>query len=173
MNVHLMVLYKLYVFCSDMKFKMAATAGLSLTLDPMGKMFQNASSLKPNCPGMIIGNWSSMKFLFFMPIENPRWLPPQVIVLTQTMWGKYRNIFFSEAIALIEPKLCINHWKVLYKLCVFYVDRNSKMTTTAGHSFYIGPIGSFYYQVNDTGSWEPLVSVSYQYAGVYNLCLLT
>jgi hypothetical protein len=34
----------LKVFCSDMKFKMAATAGLSLTLDPMGKMFQNASS---------------------------------------------------------------------------------------------------------------------------------
>ena len=47
MNVHWMVLYKLYVFCNDMKFKMAATAGLSLTLDPMGKMFQNASSLKP------------------------------------------------------------------------------------------------------------------------------
>jgi hypothetical protein len=42
-----MALYKLYVFCSGMKFKMAATAGLSLTLDPMGKMFQNASSLKP------------------------------------------------------------------------------------------------------------------------------
>jgi hypothetical protein len=31
------------------------------------------------------------------------------------------------------------------------------MTTTAGHSFYIRPIGSFYNQVNDTGSWEPLV----------------
>jgi hypothetical protein len=46
-----------------MKSKMVATAGLSLTLDPMGKMFQNAK-----------------------------------------------------------------------------VDRNSKMTTTAGHSFYIGPI---------------------------------
>jgi hypothetical protein len=43
----LMVLYKPYVFCSGMKFKMAATTGLSLTLDPMGKMFQNASSLKP------------------------------------------------------------------------------------------------------------------------------
>jgi hypothetical protein len=38
---------KFYVFCSDMKFKMAATAGHSLTLDPMGKMFQNTSSLKP------------------------------------------------------------------------------------------------------------------------------
>jgi hypothetical protein len=32
---------------------------------------------------------------FFMPIGNPR----------RTIWGKYRNIFFSEAIALIEPKL--------------------------------------------------------------------
>jgi hypothetical protein len=40
MNVHWMVLYKFYVFCSNMKFKMAATAGLNLTLDPMGKMFQ-------------------------------------------------------------------------------------------------------------------------------------
>jgi hypothetical protein len=123
-------------------------------LDPMGKMFQNASSLKPllkpNCPGIII--WR-----FFMPIRNLRWLQPQVIVLTQDHMGKYRNIFFFEAIALIEPKLWINHWKVLYKLRVFYVDRNSKMTTTAGHSFYIGPICSFYNQVNDTGSWEPLV----------------
>jgi hypothetical protein len=50
-----------------------------------------------------------------MPIRNPRWLPPQVIVLTQDHMGKYRNIFFFEAIALIEPNLCINHWKVLYK----------------------------------------------------------
>jgi hypothetical protein len=64
--------------------KMAATAGLSLILDPMGKMFQNASSLKPlgqlkpNCPGMIIGR-SSTNFLFFMPIGNPRWPPPQDI----------------------------------------------------------------------------------------------
>ena len=84
MNVHWMVLYNLKVFCSDMKLKMAATAGLSLTLDPMVKMFQNASSLKPlgqlkpNCPGMIIGR-SSTNFMFFMPIGNPRWLPPQYI----------------------------------------------------------------------------------------------
>jgi hypothetical protein len=53
--------------------------------DPMGKMFQNASSLKPlgqlkpDCPGMIIGR-SSTKCVFFMPIGNPRWPPPQVIV---------------------------------------------------------------------------------------------
>ena len=73
MNVYWMVLYKLYAFCSDMKFKMAATAGLSLTLDPMGRMFQNTSSLKPlgqlkpNCPGMFIG-WSSTNSTFFVPI---------------------------------------------------------------------------------------------------------
>jgi hypothetical protein len=30
--------------------------------------------------------------------------------------------------------------------------RDHLMTTTAGHSFYIGPIVFFYYQVNDTGS---------------------
>jgi hypothetical protein len=77
-NVHWMVLYNLKVFCSDMKFKMAATAGLSLTLNPMGKMFQNASSLKPNCSGMIIGR-PSTKCLFYMPIGNPRWPPPQYI----------------------------------------------------------------------------------------------
>jgi hypothetical protein len=29
-----------------------------LPLDPMGKMFQSASSLKTNCPGMIIGRFS-------------------------------------------------------------------------------------------------------------------
>jgi hypothetical protein len=72
-SVHWMDLYNLKVFCSDMKFKMAATAGLSLTLNPMGKMFQNASSLKPlgqlkpNCPGMIIGR-SSANYPFFMLI---------------------------------------------------------------------------------------------------------
>jgi hypothetical protein len=84
MNVHWMVLCKLCVFCSDMKFKMAATARLSLTFDPKGKMCQNASSLKqleqlkPNFPGMIIGR-SSTKFRFFMPIGNSRWPPPQYI----------------------------------------------------------------------------------------------
>ena len=73
MNVHWMVLYKLYVFCFDIKFKMAATAGLSLLLDPMGKMFQIASSLKPlgqlkpNCSGMIIGR-SSTQFTFLVSI---------------------------------------------------------------------------------------------------------
>jgi hypothetical protein len=63
---------------------MAATAGLSLTLDPMGIVSQNAYSMKPlgqfkpKCPRMIIGR-SSTKYRFFMPIGNPRWPPPQGI----------------------------------------------------------------------------------------------
>ena len=63
---------------------MAATAVLNLTFDPMGKVSQNISSLKPlgqlkpNCPGMIIGR-SSTKFMLFMPIGNPRWPPLQEI----------------------------------------------------------------------------------------------
>ena len=75
---------KFMFFYADRKFEMATTAGHRLTLDPMGKMFQNASSLKPlgqlkpNCPGMIIGR-SSTNFIFFMPIGNPRWPPPQDI----------------------------------------------------------------------------------------------
>ena len=83
-NVHWMVLYKVKFFCSDIKWKMAATAGLSLTLDPIGKVSQNTSSLKPlgqlkpNCPGMIIGR-SATKFGFFMSIGNPRWPPLQEI----------------------------------------------------------------------------------------------
>jgi hypothetical protein len=60
-----------------MKFKMAATGGLRFTFGPMGKMFQNASSLKPLgqlkpiFPGMIIGR-SSTKYMFSMSIRNPR-----------------------------------------------------------------------------------------------------
>ena len=127
--------------------------------------------MNPFCAWMII-EWSLVKLVFFVMIWNPRWQPPQVIVLTQNHMGKYRTILFSEAIALIEHKLCINHWKVLYKLHVFYVDKNSKMTTTTGHSFYIGPIGSFYNQVNDTGSWEPLVYLCSPCRWVQNVFLL-
>ena len=152
MNVHWMVLYNLKVFCSDMKFKMAATAGLSLTLDPMGIMFQNASSLKPlgqlkpNCPGMIIGR-SSTKFLFFMPIGNPRWPPPQDM-------GKYSNAFFSETTNMIKAKLYMNvHWMVLYNLKVFCSDMKFKMAATAGLSLTLDPMGKMF---QNASSLKPL-----------------
>jgi hypothetical protein len=44
-NDHWKALYKFSVFYADRKSKMATTAEHRLTLDPMGKMFQNASSL--------------------------------------------------------------------------------------------------------------------------------
>jgi hypothetical protein len=125
MNVHWMVLYKLYVFCSDMKFKMAATAGLSLTLNPMGKMFQNTSSLKPlgqlkpNCTGMIIGR-SPTKFLFFYADQKFKMATTAGHRLTLDPMGKCSNAFFSETTNMIKAKLYMHvHWMILYKLYVF------------------------------------------------------
>ena len=147
MNVLWVVLYKLDVFCSDMKLKMAATAGLSLTLDPMGKMFQNASSLKPlgqlkpNCPAMIIGR-SSTKFLFFYDDRKFKMATTAGHRLTLDPMGKCSNAFFSETTNMIKAKLYMNvHWKVLYKVCVFYDDRKFKMAATAGHRLTLDPMG--------------------------------
>jgi hypothetical protein len=84
MNVHWVVLYNLKVFCSDMKFKMVATAGLSLTLDPMGKMFQNASSLKPPFMyslALIIFVVSEKKAFEYFPIGSNVNLCPAVAAI--------------------------------------------------------------------------------------------
>jgi hypothetical protein len=105
-----------------MKFKMAATAGLSLTLDPMRKMFQNASSLKalgqlkPNCLGMIIGR-SSTKFLFFCADRKSKMAATAGLRLTLDPMGKCSNAFISDTTNMIKAKLYMNvHWMVLYKL---------------------------------------------------------
>ena len=34
-----------------------------------------------------------------------------------------------------------DHWKVLYKVSVFYAGRKSKMATTAGHRLTLDPMG--------------------------------
>ena len=98
---------------------MAATAELSLTLDPMGKMFQNASSLKPlgqlkpNCPGMIIGR-SSTKFYID---RKSKMAATAIHRITLDPMGKCSNVFFSETTNMIKAKLYMNvHWMVLYKL---------------------------------------------------------
>ena len=125
MNVHWMVLYNLKVFCSDMKYKMAATAGLNLTLDPLGKMFQNASSLKPlgqlkpNCPGMIIG-WSSTNFMFLCRSEMQDGRHRNTYINIGPYGENVSKCFFSATTWTIDTKLPRNdHWKVLYKLYVF------------------------------------------------------
>jgi hypothetical protein len=35
------------------------------------------------------------------------------------------------------------NWKVLYKVCVFYADRKSKMATTVGHKLTLDPTGKY------------------------------
>jgi hypothetical protein len=42
----------------------------------------------------------------------------------------------------VETKLPMNdHWKVLYKVCVFYADQKSKMAATAIHRLTLDPMG--------------------------------
>jgi hypothetical protein len=42
---------------------------------------------------------------------------------------------------ITEPKLQKkDHWNVLYKVCVFYVDRKSKMAATAIHRLTLDPM---------------------------------
>ena len=146
MIVHWMVLYNLKVFCSDMKFKMAATAGLSLTLDPMGKMFQNASSLKPL--GTIEtklprnDHWKVLyKVSVFYADRKSKMAATAIHRLTLDPRGKCSNAFFSETTNMIKAKLYKNvHWMVLYNLKVFCSDMKFKMAATAGLSLTLDPM---------------------------------
>ena len=95
---------------------------LSLTLDPMGKMFQTASSLKPhgqlkpNCPGMIIGR-SSTKLRFFYADRKSKMAATAGNRLTLDPMGKCSNPFFLETTNQTESKLDRNvHWMALYKI---------------------------------------------------------
>jgi hypothetical protein len=101
---------------------MVATAGLSLTLDPMGKMSQNASSLKPlgqfkpNCPIMIIARSSTKLSLFYADWKS-KMAATTGHRLTLDPKGKCSNAFFSVTTNMIKSNLYMNvHWMVLYKL---------------------------------------------------------
>ena len=64
--------------------------------------------------------------------------------LTLDPIGKYSNAFFSETTNMIKAKLYMNvHWKILYKVSVFYADRKSKMATTAIHRLTLDPMGKY------------------------------
>ena len=158
MNVHWMVLYNYKVFCSDMKFKMAATAGLSLTLDPMGKMFQNASSLKPlDSWNQTAQEWSLegplQNFVFYADRKS-KMAATAGHRLTLDPMGKYSNAFFSETTNMIKAKLYMNvHWMVLYNLKVFCSDMKFKMAATAGLSLTLDPMGKMF---QNASSLKPL-----------------
>jgi hypothetical protein len=84
----------------------------------IGKMFQNASSLKPlaqlkpNFPGMIIGR-SSTHFLFFYADRKSKMAATAGHRLTLDPMGKCSNAFFSGTTNMIKLKLYMNvHWMV-------------------------------------------------------------
>ena len=84
MNVHWMVLYNIYVFCSDMKFKMTATAGLNFNIEPyvknVSKCFFSETTWTVETKLPRNDHWKVLyKVSVFMPIGNPRWPPPQDI----------------------------------------------------------------------------------------------
>jgi hypothetical protein len=64
-NVHWMVLYNLQVFCSDMKFKMAATAGLSLTCHLGFPISIKNSNLVKDIPMIIALQFGFSQFISF------------------------------------------------------------------------------------------------------------
>ena len=122
MNVHWMVLYIFYVFCSDMKFKMAATAGLRLTLDPMGgnvsKRFFSETTRKVQTKLPRNDHWKVLYKLYaFYADRKSKMAATATHRLTLDPMGKYSNAFFSETTNIIKAKLYMNvHWMVLYKL---------------------------------------------------------
>jgi hypothetical protein len=88
----------------------------------MGKVSQNASSLKPlgqfkpNCPRMIIGRFFT-KYRFFYADRKSKMAATAGNRLTLDPMGKFSNAFFSETANMIKDELIKNaHWMVLYKL---------------------------------------------------------
>jgi hypothetical protein len=90
-----------------------------------------------SCSGSHLGitiNIKNTKFVKDLPMIDAqfRYIGP---------YGKnVSKRFFSETTWTIETKLPRkDHWKVLYKIFVFYADRKSKMATTAEHRSILDP----------------------------------
>jgi hypothetical protein len=77
---------------------------------------------------LIISVFSEKKAFEYFPIGFNVNLCPAVVAILD-----FRST--------VETKLPRNdHWKVLYKLYVFYADRKSKMAATAGHRLTLDPM---------------------------------
>jgi hypothetical protein len=82
---------------------------------------------------LIIFVVSEKKAFEHFPIESNVNLCAAVVAISKR--------FFSVTTRTVETKLPRNdHWKVLYKIHVFYVDRKSKMAATAIHRLTLDPI---------------------------------
>ena len=126
MNVHWMVLYNLKIFCSDMKFKMAATAGLSLTLkfkmaataglsltwtlwENVSKCFFSETTWTVETKLPRNDHWKvPNKFFVFYADRKSKMAATAIHRLTLDPMGKYSNAFFSETTNMIKAKLYMN-----------------------------------------------------------------
>jgi hypothetical protein len=121
-----------------MKFKMAATAGFSLTLDPMGEMFQNAQ------PSWIFDRHIKQK-LCRGPSNDHSW----AVWFQLSKWFQRRRV--------LKAKLYMNvHWVVLYKFYVFRSDMKFKMAAKAGLSLTLDPMGKMYQNDHSWAVWFQL-----------------
>ena len=121
MNVHWIVLHKRYVFCSDIKFKMAATAGLSWTLDPMEKnVSKRFFSETTWTVETILPRNDHWKVLYKVSIFYAVGKSKMAAITGHSInTGPYEeNTEIYSSLKLLHW-LNLNHWKVLYKLCVF------------------------------------------------------
>ena len=104
-----MVLYKLYVFCSGMKFKMAATAGLKFNIGPYGenvsKRFFSETTWTIETKLPRNDHWKvlykfSVFYVFYAGRES-KMAATAGHRLTLDPMGKYSNAFFSETTNMI------------------------------------------------------------------------
>ena len=71
--------------------------------------------------------WKVLYIVFYVDWKS-KMATTAIHRLTLDPMGKCSNAFFSETTNMIKAKLPLNdHWKVLYKVSVFYADRKSKM----------------------------------------------
>jgi hypothetical protein len=109
---------------------MAATAMHKLTLNPMRK-----------CSNAFFSETTNMiKAKLSMSCGGGH-LEFSIGIKKQKLCRGPSKCFFSETTWTIETKLPRNdHWKVLYKVSVFYADRTSKMAATAMHKLTLNPM---------------------------------
>ena len=80
-------------------------------LPPLGQ-------LQPNCPGIIIW-WSSKKIFFSYADRKFKMAATTGHSINTGPYGENREICSSLKLLHWLNLNCINHWKVLYKLCFF------------------------------------------------------
>ena len=101
---------------------MAATAGLNLTLGPMGKVFskrflsETSRTIETKLPKN--DHWEVLYKIevYYADLKSTMAATAGNILILEPM-GKCSNAFFSETTNMIKAKLYMNvHWMVLYKV---------------------------------------------------------